>query len=35
MTLSNDDIVAVIKILVELRNGRARSTTSTTSATAA
>jgi DNA-directed RNA polymerase subunit beta len=31
----NDDILASIKILVELRNGRAKSTTSTTWATAA
>jgi hypothetical protein len=34
-TLSNEDIVDVIRILVELRNGRGESTTSTTSATAA
>jgi DNA-directed RNA polymerase subunit beta len=35
MTLQDDDILASIKILVELRNGRAKSTTSTTSATVA
>ena len=35
MTLSNEDILDVVKILVELRNGAARWTTSTTSATAA
>jgi hypothetical protein len=35
MTLSNEDILDVVKILVELRNGAARSTTSTTSATVA
>jgi hypothetical protein len=34
-TLRKEDIVACIKALVELRDGAARSTTSTTSATAA
>ena len=35
MTLSNEDILDVVKILVEMRNGRGEWTTSTTSATAA
>ena len=35
MVLDNDDILAVVKILVDLRNGRAKSMTSTTWATAA
>jgi DNA-directed RNA polymerase subunit beta len=35
MTLTDDDLLAVIKILVDLRKARARSTTSTTSAIAA